>query len=162
MRLALALILSLVACSSPQKVEPKKSSAERAFEFTAEPVQKAYDSDSGTAFGMKSIYFARGQATLDETAQASLKANAAALRVRSKAQVQIEGHCDHRGSFDLNMKLGDRRATAVRDALAKLGVPKHQLSTISFGNEKPVVPNATTEGELQRNRRANLVLLTQE
>jgi peptidoglycan-associated lipoprotein len=70
------------------------------------------------------------------------------------AKINIEGHCDERGSAEYNLGLGDRRATSAKDFLVQLGVPADRLMTISYGKERPVC----TEGDescWQRNRRAH-------
>jgi peptidoglycan-associated lipoprotein len=68
--------------------------------------------------------------------------------------VTIEGHCDERGSAEYNLGLGDRRASATRDALAALGVPGDKLKTISYGKERPLCTDAD-ESCYSRNRRAH-------
>jgi peptidoglycan-associated lipoprotein len=68
--------------------------------------------------------------------------------------VNVEGHCDERGSAEYNLGLGDRRATSVRDYLVQLGVPADRLKTISYGKERPVCTESD-ESCWQRNRRAH-------
>lgn len=68
--------------------------------------------------------------------------------------VQVEGHCDERGSAEYNLGLGDRRATAARDYLVQLGVPSDRMKTISYGKERPACTDAT-EDCYQKNRRAH-------
>lgn len=68
--------------------------------------------------------------------------------------ITIEGHCDERGSAEYNLGLGDRRASATKDALAALGVPGDKLKTISYGKERPLCTDAT-EDCYARNRRAH-------
>lgn len=70
------------------------------------------------------------------------------------ARVTIEGHCDERGSDEYNMALGDRRASAVKDALVRLGVSAEKLDIISYGKERPLCTIATEEC-YARNRRAH-------
>ncbi len=70
-------------------------------------------------------------------------------------RIQVEGHCDERGSAEYNLALGDRRATAAKDALVALGVPGDRLTTISYGKERPQCTEATEEC-YQKNRRAHL------
>jgi peptidoglycan-associated lipoprotein len=70
------------------------------------------------------------------------------------ATVNVEGHCDERGSAEYNLGLGDRRATAARDFLVQLGVPADRLKTISYGKERPVCTESD-ESCWQRNRRAH-------
>jgi len=79
------------------------------------------------------------------------------LKKHPQAKMQIEGHCDERGTAEYNMALGERRATAVMTYLVSLGVPKSALSTVSFGKEKPLDPGHN-EGAWAKNRRAHFVL----
>jgi len=67
----------------------------------------------------------------------------------------IEGHTDERGSAEYNLGLGDRRAHAVQEFLASLGIPGTQLAVVSFGKEKPVCTQET-ESCWQQNRRAHV------
>jgi len=93
-----------------------------------------------------------------QDAQSVLNANAAALRSIlsefSDAVITIEGHCDERGSAEYNLGLGDRRATAVRDYLAALGVDVSRLRMVSYGKERPQCSEGS-ETCWQRNRRAH-------
>ena len=70
------------------------------------------------------------------------------------AVINVEGHCDERGSAEYNLGLGDRRASAARDYLIQLGVPADRLKTISYGKERPICTESD-EGCWQRNRRAH-------
>jgi peptidoglycan-associated lipoprotein len=79
------------------------------------------------------------------------------LKKNPRATVQIEGHCDERGTAEYNMALGERRATAVMNYLLSLGVPRAALSTVSFGKEKPLDPGHNEEA-WAKNRRAHFVL----
>jgi len=79
------------------------------------------------------------------------------LKKNPKAMLQIEGHCDERGTSEYNMALGERRAAAVMTYLVSLGVSKGALSTVSFGKEKPLDPGHD-EGAWGKNRRAHFVL----
>lgn len=79
------------------------------------------------------------------------------LKKNPAAKIQIEGHCDERGTSEYNMALGERRATAVMNYLVSLGVPKGALSTVSFGKEKPLDPGHD-EAAWAKNRRAHFVL----
>jgi len=79
------------------------------------------------------------------------------LKKNPKMKFLIEGHCDERGTAEYNMALGERRATAVMTYLVSLGVPKAELSTVSFGKEKPLDPGHNEEA-WAKNRRAHFVL----
>lgn len=93
-------------------------------------------------------------------AQQALTRGAAALKRIFEAEpafkVVIEGHCDERGSAEYNLGLGDRRATSAREFLVQLGVPANNMTTISYGKERPVCTDAD-ESCYQRNRRAHIV-----
>lgn len=72
-------------------------------------------------------------------------------------KVLIEGHCDERGTAEYNLALGERRAKAAQEYLVFLGVGAQRLSTISYGEEKPLDPEAN-EAAWAKNRRANFVI----
>jgi peptidoglycan-associated lipoprotein len=79
------------------------------------------------------------------------------LKKNPRAKLEIEGHCDERGTAEYNLALGERRATAVMTYLVSLGVSKAGLSTVSFGKEKPLDPGHDEEA-WAKNRRAHFVL----
>jgi peptidoglycan-associated lipoprotein len=76
------------------------------------------------------------------------------LKANPNARVTIEGHCDERGSEEYNLGLGDRRANAVKEYLISQGIPASRLSTVSYGEEKPVC-HEQTEDCFSKNRRAH-------
>ncbi len=80
---------------------------------------------------------------------------AAALRSDANAKLLIEGNCDERGTEEYNRSLGERRALAAREALAKLGVDPTRIRTISYGKDKPVDPGHD-EAAWAKNRRDDL------
>ncbi|MER2494437.1 peptidoglycan-associated lipoprotein Pal [Catenovulum sediminis] len=85
-----------------------------------------------------------------------LEAHAAYLRANPGAKVVIEGHCDERGTPEYNIALGERRAKSVAKYLQNLGVTASQISTVSYGEEKPL-DKSRTEAAFSKNRRAVLV-----
>jgi peptidoglycan-associated lipoprotein len=78
------------------------------------------------------------------------------LKKNKGSRLQIEGHCDERGTSEYNMALGDRRAESARAFLVSLGVSASALSTVSFGKEKPLDPGHN-EAAWAKNRRAHFV-----
>jgi peptidoglycan-associated lipoprotein len=76
------------------------------------------------------------------------------------AVVQVEGHCDERGSIEYNLALGERRAQSVKNYLTQLGIEASRLSTISYGEEKPAV-DGHDEAAWEKNRRAEFTLSQQ-
>ncbi len=71
--------------------------------------------------------------------------------------ITIEGHCDERGTREYNMALGERRAQAVADYLMGAGVRASQITTVSFGEERPV-DGASNDAAWARNRRAEIIM----
>ena len=69
----------------------------------------------------------------------------------------IEGHCDERGTIEYNLELGAKRAKAVLDYVASLGVDAGRMRTISYGEERPVDPGHD-ETAWGKNRRAEFTL----
>jgi peptidoglycan-associated lipoprotein len=106
-----------------------------------------------TVAGLQRIQFAFDQHTLSAQAKDVLVGNAAWLKANSGAKVVIEGHCDERGSDEYNLALGERRAQAAQSYLVSLGIDSGRLSTISYGEERPLAPGQGEEAWAQ-NRRA--------
>ncbi|HLJ17215.1 MAG TPA: OmpA family protein [Bryobacteraceae bacterium] len=108
---------------------------------------------------VKDAYFDFDQSTLRSDARDALKNDANALRSIFRefpaATLNVEGHCDERGSAEYNLALGDRRAQTARDFLVEFGVPSSQLKPISYGKERPVCTEHA-EDCWQRNRRAHV------
>ncbi len=102
------------------------------------------------------IYFAYDSFALTGEARRALDAHAAWLKANGSVNVQVEGHCDERGTTEYNLALGERRASTVRDYLTSQGVPGAQVSSISYGEERPAVQGAD-ESAWSQNRRAEFV-----
>jgi peptidoglycan-associated lipoprotein len=113
--------------------------------------------ESATGGPLKDIDFNFDSAALSESARATLRANADWLKSNPSARVQIEGHCDERGSADYNIALGAKRAQAAQDYLATLGIAANRMSTVSYGEEIPVCKEQN-EGCWAKNRRARFVV----
>lgn len=103
------------------------------------------------------IYFNYRESSLDRTDKAVLDGWAAYLKANASAKVSLEGHCDERGSVELNLALGQKRAKSAQDYLESAGVPAGQLSTTSHGKSRPVASGSNEEAWAQ-NRRVELVL----
>ena len=107
---------------------------------------------------LKDVYFDFDRYDLRADARETLKGNADWLRANPATRIEIEGHCDERGTNEYNLALGARRAQSVKDYLVTLGISAERLSTISYGEELPVC-RENTEQCWQQNRRARLVLM---
>jgi peptidoglycan-associated lipoprotein len=110
------------------------------------------------ALAAYTIHFAFDSSVIRNSEKANLAAVAAALSADANAKLLIEGNCDERGTEEYNRSLGERRALAAREALAKLGVDPMRIETRSFGKDKPVDPGHD-ESAWSQNRRDDFVLL---
>ena len=88
--------------------------------------------------------------------KAVIDAHARYLKADRSRKVVLEGHTDERGGREYNLALGQKRADAVRRALALLGVQDAQMESVSYGKEKPAVQGSGEEA-WSRNRRVELV-----
>lgn len=103
------------------------------------------------------IHFPFDSAALSPEAQAKLREKADWLRRYPEVSVIIEGHCDERGTSEYNLALGDRRAESAKRFLVNLGISPARLTTISYGEERPLDPGHN-EFAWAKNRRAHFVI----
>jgi peptidoglycan-associated lipoprotein len=103
------------------------------------------------------IYFDFDKSTLKPAAQDNLMKKAAWLRANPNANVTIEGNCDDRGTNEYNLALGDRRADSAKAYLVDLGIAASRLTTVSYGEERPVCTQQTEEC-WAKNRRDHFVV----
>jgi peptidoglycan-associated lipoprotein len=104
------------------------------------------------------VHFAYDSAAVKKSEQSNLQSVASALGADASTKLLIEGHCDERGTEEYNRSLGERRALALREALAKLGVDPSRVRTISYGKDRPADPGHD-ESAWSKNRRGEFVLL---
>jgi peptidoglycan-associated lipoprotein len=107
---------------------------------------------------LRDVYFAYDSFDLDDEARTTLQGHAAWLQEHSQARVEIEGHCDDRGTIEYNLALGAKRAAAAKSYLVSLGVSAERITTISYGEELPLCQDPT-ESCWQRNRRGHFVVI---
>jgi peptidoglycan-associated lipoprotein len=166
-----ALALGLAACQKPAQVQPETPPATTT---DAGAQTSGIDSSAGAATGATgSMSEAQKQALaalqsknivffqFDSSEIASeyltvVAAHASYLVKFPSARVRLEGHTDERGSREYNIGLGERRAQTVRRALMLQGVADRQITTVSYGEERPAVEGSTEEAHAQ-NRRVELV-----
>ncbi len=106
---------------------------------------------------LSDIHFAFNQYTIEPQDDSVLKSNAQWLEAHPNTHVQVEGHCDERGSEEYNIALGAKRAQAAKDYLVTLGITPSRISTISYGKELPLCTEQTEEC-WSRNRRDHFVV----
>jgi len=118
---------------------------------------------SGTSGGsagvvlQESIFFEFDKATLTSVSQEILTKNGEWLRTNSDVMITVEGHCDERGTNGYNLALGDRRAETVKTFLVDLGVHRSRMTTISYGEERPL-DQGYGEAAWAKNRRAHFLI----
>lgn len=110
---------------------------------------------AGPANVARVLYFDYDSYVVKPEFQSVIEAHARFLRANPGRKVVIEGHTDERGGREYNLALGQRRAEAVRRALALLGVGDNQVEAVSFGKEKPAALGSNEEAWAQ-NRRAEI------
>ena len=153
-------VLTLAACSSNNDTDAGASN-----EVVNQPVQ-AVDQGMSDAEQLRqqlealrqqnTIYFDFDKSAIRSEFASVLDAHAAFLRARTTISVTVEGHTDARGTPEYNIALGERRALSVVQYLQNLGVSAGQISTVSYGEEKPAV-RETNEAAYAKNRRGVLV-----
>lgn len=137
------------APEQPQVIPP----AEAAPEVTTMPLDKQMQ-----AFEANDIYFDYDAFDLTADARKVLADKAAFLNANPNVKIRIEGNCDERGTTEYNLALGDRRAKAAMDYLVFLGIKADRISTVSYGEDKPLDPGQTEEA-WAKNRRDHFVIV---
>ncbi len=110
-----------------------------------------------SALAAYTVHFQFDSAVVQDSEQSNLSAVAQALNADPNVKLLIEGNCDERGTEEYNRALGERRALALRQALAGQGIDANRIRTISYGKDKPVDP-AHNSAAWAKNRRGDFVL----
>ena len=157
----LAATLTLTSCASNKK---KTDGLDSGADTTMDNGKNAGmalelngDSDSNRAGNLKTVYFDYSSAAITGSTRDTLNGNAEYLKTNAAVKVQVEGHCDERGSVQFNLALGEKRAKSVKDYLVAQGVAAGRITVISLGKEKPV-SFGHDEESWSKNRRGNFVV----
>jgi len=113
------------------------------------------DALAAAAARLADIHFDFDKSVIRDPDKPILLSDADILKSNPELDVVIEGHCDERGTTAYNLALGERRANATRRYLIALGVGPSQISTVSYGEERPLCTDSD-EACWSRNRRAHL------
>ena len=108
-------------------------------------------------YAAQNIYFATGKATLLSKSFKGLNEVAKVLKDDAELKLAIDGHTDNVGTDNLNQKLSENRAAAVKAYLVKQGIDADRLVSAGYGETQPVADNKTAAGR-QKNRRVELKL----
>ncbi len=110
-------------------------------------------------FKADTVYFDFDKATIKASEEGKLQDVASYFKGNTTDALIVEGNCDERGTEKYNLSLGERRALAVREYLANLGMDPQRIKTVTYGFSKPV-DSGPNEAAWKKNRRGDLVLVT--
>ncbi len=157
---AAASTLMFAACSSEEtKTTPPPAEAAPPVQTAPAPAPEpaTVSTISAAELAAKhSVYFDLDKSDLKPEAADTISLWAKYLSQNGASKARIEGNCDERGSREYNVGLGERRANAIAQALEAQGVSPSQVSTVSYGKEKPVC-SEHKESCWSQNRRGDLV-----
>ena len=164
--IAAAVCVALAACTKKVKEEPTTDTGRDTSGATTGAVPDTTpgryspaDLDTDSCLRQRVIYFDFDQDTLKPEFQAAIGCHAKYLRDRSEARMTLEGNADERGTREYNLGLGERRGNAVSAAIQGNGGSAGQMTTISYGEERPTCADST-EDCWSRNRRVEIVYTT--
>jgi len=123
-----------------------------------EAMRRGQSTATSGASPLKDIFFEFDRYDLRADARDVLKTNAEWLRKNPSQRVEIEGHCDERGTNEYNLALGAKRAQTAKDYLVSLGISAERVSTISYGEEIPTCKDHS-EHCWSQNRRDRFVVI---
>jgi len=149
-----ALTSGEIGGTSPYDM-PQAMGNARFFEPGSGMIDPAIDAEARMV--LRDIHFAYDSSQILPNEAAILQQIAAFLKRYPQVILQIEGHCDERGTEEYNMALGSRRANATRQFLADLGIDPNRLYTISYGEMRPVDPGHNEEA-WAKNRRCHFLI----
>ncbi len=167
-KLAPAIVAALLLAGCPSTpVEEEHSQGAEVSEASGDDVDVRGARDSGEFTGSplddpssplynKVIYFEYDASTISPGYQDVVIAHGRHLAANPGMTVTVEGHADERGSREYNIALGERRANSVRDLLIVQGVSDNQITTVSYGEERPA-DLGSDESAWAKNRRVELV-----
>jgi len=144
----LLIIVLFFGCASQPMVEEEVAEEPEVVEDTTTVVEP-----EKPELILNRIFFDFDKSDIRSDAAEILESNGEMLELYSEANVVIEGHCCEIGTSEYNMALGERRAKSALDYLSGLGISPDRLSTISYGEERPLDPTV-----LEENRRCEFVV----
>ena len=140
--LTLALVAGFaVSCSKSPKAETNPAAGEGGGQVgdvdITNPTPGGAETNPDPSEALEDVFFDYDRYEIRADARRALQANATYLRGNAMLSVELEGHCDERGTTEYNLALGQRRADAVKAYLRDLGVDAGRMTTVSYGEEKP-------------------------
>jgi len=164
--MSVLLISMLAACASEKPAEVAPAAPAAATEAPAAPVTEAPQAvapvavdalnDANSILAKRSVFFDFDKSAVKEADKPMVQAHGQYLAGHADRKVVVEGNTDERGSSEYNLALGNRRAESVKKVLVLSGAKAAQISTSSFGEEKPRA-SGHNEAAWSQNRRADIV-----
>lgn len=161
----LMLSMLLAACASQKPKEtppaaeqsqpPAATSTEAPAAEAAKPAVNPLD-DPNSILAKRSTYYPFDVSTVQSEDRALVEAHAAYLKDHPDQKVRLEGNCDERGSAEYNLGLGQRRADGVKKMFIAGGVHAKQITTVSYGKERPKA-DCHDESCWSQNRRTDIM-----
>ena len=139
--------------------EEKRVEEERLKEEGEITPQVAREAETKAVPQLGDIHFDFDKSDIRADSREILQKNADWLQNNPDIKIQIEGHCDERGTAEYNLALGERRAMSTKKYLISLGISADRIYTISYGEELPIDPNHS-EDAWSKNRRAHFLVIT--
>lgn len=126
--------------------------------FTEGPLDRSAYTEDRAALMSETVYFDFDSSVVKTSEMAKVRRVVSYLQANPGVGVEVEGHCDERGTEEYNRALGDRRALSVREAVALEGIDPRRVFTISYGEDRPAV-SGQSESAYSQNRRGEFVVL---
>lgn len=136
------------------KAEPSDSVRQRQQQ---QMEQRQQEQAATAAAGLADVFFPYDSWKLTEDGKQALSKDAEWLKVNRLQTLAVEGHCDERGTQAYNLVLGQKRAKAIRNYLAELGIVGSRITVVSYGKDRPFCKESN-ESCYQQNRRGHLVV----
>ena len=143
--LVIPALMVTVSCQKKTVAVTKPVMEEKPAPPPPPPVGPSEEEQAIAMIEQEDVYFEFDKSTLTPVAQETLNRIAESLRKFPNITVTIEGNCDERGTNEYNLALGDRRAESAKAFLVQLGIEASRLTTISYGEERPVCTEHTEE-----------------
>jgi len=159
--LVLAVAVAMTGCkkkvrkTTEEPVKPKIEEVQTATptDTTGEREKRRQEEMTADKGRIQAVYFDYDQSSIRTDQRDEIKTNGEIFKRWGDWSISIEGHCDERGTNEYNLALGERRATAAKQAIVAEGVAAGRISTVSYGEEHAADPGHT-EGAWAKNRRA--------
>ncbi len=152
----IALVPLLASCGAKQELPPPPPTEEETTKQVEPKVKEAVpkvETDPAMTYDFQNVHFEFDKYRLTPEAQRILKEHAQVLVEKPAWTLNIEGHCDERGTVEYNLALGEKRAKSTKDFLVRYGVSESNITTVSYGKERPIDTRHNEEA-WAKNRRA--------